>query len=287
MHSLHLLYPLLCLRQFGTAAFISKIYISGQGLPDMFDSCRVTRERALTHTEPVSEKRGIFGFGAAKVADSGATKVADSGATKVAEGAAEGAVKKTWGQKLKGIALNTALGLGAAVIGTDIYQKMNPHSKALGDPGPSPPATTGPSTATGPSYVDPTTGLPYDPNAATSPPSSYGSYASYPTTGNPTTSSTYGTNAGYSNAGYPTTSSAYDSNAGYPTTGSAYGYPTTGQSASGTGGPGTRSIAERASEEHALTQYYHSRTSSHKNLLSRADLEKAIKLFTRMLDELD
>jgi len=112
----------------------------------------VTREQALSHPELISGKRGLFGFGASKVAAEGASKVGEDVAVKTS---------RTWGQRLKSFAVNMLIGGVAAIAGTDIYQSMNHHSKALGDPpAPSPDtsattfsATTSPVSSTTPYYT--------------------------------------------------------------------------------------------------------------------------------------
>lgn len=117
----------------------------------MFGSFRVTREQALNYHDLLNGKRGAAPEVAAEVAAK---------------------ASKTWGQRLKGWALNLLVGGAAASAGTDIYGHINPNSAALGggefkstsnastaagsatSPGP----TTGSGPATGP---DPATGSGY------------------------------------------------------------------------------------------------------------------------------
>ena len=222
----------------------------------MFDSFRVTRERALTQPELINGKRGLFGPATAKVADD----VAKDGVEDVAAKAG----KKTWGQRLKSLALNTAVGGVAAVAGTSIYEQMNTHSKALGEPGPQPQttdtsATTGPgSTTPDPGYgtTNPNYGTTY-PNYGTNGPSYGTTGPGYGTTGpGSATTSPGSTSTGPyytgTDSGYTDTSSGSTSTGPYytSTTSSGYGSATTNPSTSGT--PTTRAIAERAREEHAL-----------------------------------
>ncbi|KAI0282491.1 hypothetical protein BGY98DRAFT_86939 [Russula aff. rugulosa BPL654] len=216
---------------------------------------RVTREQALTHPDLASGKRGLFNFFgpkigedvAAKVGGGAAAKVGEDASAKVGGDAAKAAAGKTWGQRIKSMALNLVVGGIGAIIGTDVYQKFNPHSMALGETAGSP-STSG-------NTSSPTTGA--------SGSTSYSTTSASGTTG-------YATSTGqsYTNTGSPGTSYA---NTGYN---SASTDPSTG----GTGGAG---IFTRSNSN------LNSRTSPHKNLLSRTDLEKAIGLFTRMLDELD
>jgi hypothetical protein len=215
----------------------------------MFDSYRVTREQALNYPELVSGKRGLFGPAAVKVTE---------------DAVKDGVAKKTWGQRLKSLALNTVIGGGAAIVGTSIYEKINPNSKALGMGGSSEsqPVT---SATTGDPTIGTTTGPGYGPYSSTASPG-YGTTSP----GYGTTSPGYGTTGSGSSygsaysSGYSNTGTGYTGTGGYATTSPSYGGATTGSSASVTpspgysgatstsGTPGTRAIAERAREEHAF-----------------------------------
>lgn len=276
--------------------------------PALSAPIQVAREQAPNYHELVSGKRGLFGFGGG-----GATKLAGDEAAKATEGAAS----KGWGSKAKNFLLSLVIGGVAASAGTDIYSHMNPNSPALGGSGGSGStsstttgsSTTGQGSTTGPGYA--TTGPSYATGPATGP-----GYATGPATSPGYTS----TGPGYTSTGpgYTSNGPGYASNGpGYASTGPGYAatgpgyattgsnYPTTSQSGStapwpsGTGTTATRAIGERDREERALdhnspvdistrsNSNLNSRASPHMNSLSRGDLEKAISLFSRMLDELD
>ena len=177
----------------------------------MFDPFRVTREQALTHPDLASGKRSLFSFfgpkigedvaakvgggAAAKVGGDAAAKVGEDATAKVGGDAAKAAAGKTWGQRIKSMALNLVIGGIGAIVGTDVYQKINPHSMALGETAGSPPTsgttsypTTGPSGST--SY--PTTSASGTTGYATSTGQSYTNTGYSSATTNPSTGGTGG-----------------------------------------------------------------------------------------------
>jgi hypothetical protein len=210
----------------------------------MFNSFRVTREQAPNY-ELVNGKRGPGAAAEVEVAEAGA-KVATK-------------VTKTWGQRLKGWALNLIVGGVAASAGTDIYGHMNPNSAALGGgKSASTSATAGPSSATaGPSSTTASPGYAAGSGYATG--TSGTGYAG----GTSGTSGTgyAGGSSGTSGTGYAGGSSG---TTGYTTT-SGYG-PATPPSIIGTT-TATRAIAKRAREERALDHKLPADISSESSIL--------------------
>jgi len=212
----------------------------------MFKFHRGTREQALGHRELVDGKRGL-------------------------------PVKAGWGSKLKSIGLNLAVGLGSAIVGTSIYDKMTASKYPPVD------ATAG----VAPS--DP--GVYTDPPAGTYGPMTYGPTYGPPTYGPPTAGTTYEPMNSGTTYGPTTSGTTYEP----MNSGTTY-VPTTSGTVS------SRAITRRARKKHALDGLSRDiftrsnsgnklnsrrRTPSHPGLSNRADLERAIRLFSRMLDELD
>ena len=221
----------------------------------------MTRERALVYPELVIGKR-VF---EPKIRPSEVKPESGAADIKPETGVAD-IPKKTWGSRLKSLALDTVIGGGAALIGTDIYSHMNPDSAALGDSSP-PAESTG---ATSDTTAFPTASQGYNtPNYSTTNPGSSTTGPNYATT-NPGSS----TNGPTTNPGSSTTGPNYaTTNSGSPAS-TGPGSSTTGSSPTTTYYPGTdpgstpypyynppstRAIAERAREE---------RTLDHKHKLS-------------------
>lgn len=193
----------------------------------MFGSFRVTREQALNNHELVNGKRGAAPELAAEVAAK---------------------ASKSWGQRLKGWALNLLVGGVAASAGTAIYGKVNPNSSALGG-GESKSTSNAPTTAGSPTASPgPATGS----GTATGP--------------GPATGSGYTTGPGYVTGSGYTTGPGYATGSGYTATGYP---PAVSPSTSGTT-TATRAIAERAREGRALDRKFSADISSESSIPSYA-----------------